>query len=88
MTALKDATLIPVSGERIELGTLIIEEDKIMAVGPSSQVEIPEGAEVVDCGGKYIMPGLIDTHIHLDLHGMPDTSHEALVEDKLRTISP
>jgi imidazolonepropionase-like amidohydrolase len=32
------------------------------------------------------MPGLIDAHIHLDMHGMPDTYHESLVEDKLRTI--
>jgi imidazolonepropionase-like amidohydrolase len=85
-TALKDATLIPVSGERVEQGTLIMEEDKIMAVGPSAQVEIPEGAEVVDCSGKYILPGLIDAHVHLDLHGMSDTSHESLVEDKLRAI--
>jgi len=85
-TALKDATLIPVSDERIEQGTLVIEEDKIAAVGHTSQVQIPERAQVLDCRGKYILPGLIDTHIHLDLHGMPDTSHEALVEDKLRTI--
>ncbi|MFO7839872.1 MAG: amidohydrolase family protein, partial [Desulfosalsimonadaceae bacterium] len=32
------------------------------------------------------IPGLIDTHIHLDMHGMADTYHESLVEDKLRAI--
>ncbi|MEF8823022.1 MAG: amidohydrolase family protein [Desulfohalobiaceae bacterium] len=84
--ALKDATLIPVSGERIERGTLVIDGDRIAAAGPSSQVEIPEEAEVIDCRGKHVLPGLVDTHIHLDLHGMSDTSHEGLVEDKLRAI--
>jgi len=85
-TVFKNATLIPVSEKRIEPGTLIVEEDKIAAVGPSSRVEIPDEAEIVDCRGKYILPGLIDAHIHLDLHGMSDTSHESLVEDKLRAI--
>jgi imidazolonepropionase-like amidohydrolase len=85
-TALKDATLIPVSGERIEQGTLIIEGDKIAAAGQSSQVEIPDRAKIIDCRGNYVLPGLIDAHVHLDLHGMPDTSHESLVEDKLRAI--
>jgi imidazolonepropionase-like amidohydrolase len=85
-TALKDATLIPVSGERIEQGTLIIEGDKIAAAGQSSQVEIPDRAKIIDCRGSYVLPGLIDAHVHLDLHGMPDTSHESLVEDKLRAI--
>lgn len=84
--ALKDATLIPVAGERIERGTLIIEGDTIAAAGPSSEVTVPQGAEVVDCAGKHILPGLIDAHVHLDLHGMSDTSHESLVEDKLRAI--
>ena len=85
-TALKDSTLILGTGECIEQGTIILRDDKIESVGQSLEVSVPEDAQVFDCSGKYILPGLIDAHIHLDMHGMSDTYHESLVEDKLRTI--
>ncbi|MEJ7598746.1 MAG: amidohydrolase family protein [Kofleriaceae bacterium] len=43
--------------------TVVIVGDKITAVGP--RVTIPKGAEVVDLGGRAIVPGLIDMHVHL-----------------------
>jgi imidazolonepropionase-like amidohydrolase len=46
--------------------TVIVTGDKITAVGPSSSVAIPAGAEVVDLTGKSLLPGLIDMHSHLD----------------------
>jgi len=85
-TALQGATLIPGTGESIENATVIIADECIQAIGPSQEVPCPEQATIIDCTGKFIMPGLIDAHIHLDMHGMPDTYHESLVEDKLRTI--
>ncbi len=42
--------------------------------------------EVYDLDGSLVMPGLIDSHIHLDMHGMADTYDENLIEDKLRSI--
>ena len=63
--AFTNATIYPVSSPKIEKGTLLIEGEKIIAVGPSDQVEIPAGAEVIDASGKTIIPGLICTHSHI-----------------------
>ncbi len=48
--------------EVIEDGTVIIERNRIRAVGPRSQVQVPAGAFVVDAKGKTVIPGLIDIH--------------------------
>jgi imidazolonepropionase-like amidohydrolase len=46
--------------------TLVLEGDKIKAVGtPEQPVPIPPGARVLDVRGKYLLPGLIDAHVHL-----------------------
>jgi imidazolonepropionase-like amidohydrolase len=44
--------------------TVLVEEGRIAAVGPSADVELPEGAEVVDGTGRYLIPGLWDMHVH------------------------
>src|SRR5918993_1418288 len=49
----------------IENGTIIIEGNRITAVGPSSSVSVPSGARRIDVKGKTIMPGLIDVHAHV-----------------------
>lgn len=49
--------------------SVVFEQGKITAVGARNDVEIPSNAIILDAGGKTIMPGLIDTHIHLDLIG-------------------
>lgn len=49
--------------------TVVFEGGVIVAVGHRDAVEIPSDSVVIDVGGKTIMPGLIDAHIHLDLIG-------------------
>ena len=49
----------------IENGTVVIDGNRITAVGPSSSVRVPSGARRVDVAGKTIIPGLIDAHAHL-----------------------
>ena len=44
---------------------VVIEGDRIVAVGPRAQVAIPAGATIVDVSGKYLLPGLWDMHAHL-----------------------
>jgi imidazolonepropionase-like amidohydrolase len=51
---------------------VIIENDKIVEVAPAAHVQIPENAKVIDAGGKWLMPGLIDTHIHITGSGDPN----------------
>lgn len=60
------ATVIDVErGTRLRDYTVIIEGGRIATVGPSSQVRVPDGYGVVNARGKFIIPGLIDTHVHL-----------------------
>jgi imidazolonepropionase-like amidohydrolase/Tol biopolymer transport system component len=49
----------------IENGTIVVEANRITAVGPSSSVQVPAGARRIDVKGKTIMPGIIDVHAHL-----------------------
>jgi imidazolonepropionase-like amidohydrolase len=49
----------------IENGTLVIQDGRVTAVGPSARVKPPGGAEVVNATGKTIVPGLINGHGHV-----------------------
>ena len=53
-------------------GAVVVRGDRIAWVGPESDLEVPAGARVLDVGGKTILPGLIDLHVHLDLLGHGD----------------
>ena len=64
--AFKNARIITMDGEKvIEDGSIVIKENKIVAVGKSSEVNIPSSAKVYDAAGKTIMPGIVDVHAHL-----------------------
>ena len=52
--------------------TILIEGNRIVKVGPSSEVTIPPDAEVIDTSGRVMMPGLIDVHVHLQILGHGD----------------
>lgn len=57
--------IIPISGEPIEKGVLVIRGGKILAVGAQGEVNIPSKAKEFDVSGKVIMPGLVDSHSHI-----------------------
>jgi imidazolonepropionase-like amidohydrolase/Tol biopolymer transport system component len=63
--ALVGARLVTMRGDEvIEDGVVVVEGDRIAAVGPRGEVEIPAGAAVIDASGKTVIPGLIDVHWH------------------------
>ncbi|HVS13968.1 MAG TPA: amidohydrolase family protein [Thermoanaerobaculia bacterium] len=65
--ALVGGTVITMAGEDggvVEGGTVVVEGDRIVAVGPREEVPVPAGAHRVDISGKVVMPGLIDVHYH------------------------
>ena len=68
------AQIIPVEGDVIQSGTLIVAGNRIQAVGDSKRTRVPDGAQVVDVQGKVIMPGLICTHSHVGGIGGADNS--------------
>ncbi|HEX6911965.1 MAG TPA: amidohydrolase family protein [Longimicrobium sp.] len=47
--------------------TVVVVGNRIQAVGPDGSVAIPAGAQVIDAGGKALLPGLFDMHVHLGL---------------------
>ncbi|HEX9030288.1 MAG TPA: amidohydrolase [Streptosporangiaceae bacterium] len=55
--------VVPISGEEIHGGTVLIEKGKITAVGDS--VAVPADAQVVDAAGSWVLPGFIDAHAHV-----------------------
>ena len=57
--------IIPIIGAPIEDGVLVVQNGKIVAVGPRASVREPANAVVHELNGKTIMPGLVDTHSHI-----------------------
>lgn len=55
--------------EPIHHSVVIFENGRITAVGNRDNTPIPEQAVIIDAGGRTVMPGLIDAHIHIDLIG-------------------
>ena len=51
---------------------VIVEGNRIVAVGPASEVKIPAGATVIDTSGRTMLPGLIEAHAHLNILGHGD----------------
>jgi len=79
-TALVGATVIDGNGgSAIGDATIVITGSRITAVGPRSRVSIPSDANQVDVRGRWILPGLIDTNVHLSLYGGQNDRYESLV---------
>ncbi|MCA1622355.1 MAG: amidohydrolase family protein [Acidobacteria bacterium] len=64
-TAFIGARIIPVSGQPIEDGILIVQNGKITAVGDARTVRLSSNVQRIDIKGKVIMPGLVDSHSHI-----------------------
>ncbi|MFQ4148240.1 amidohydrolase [Arthrobacter sp. LAPM80] len=62
--AITNAHVVPVEGEPFD-GTVLVEGGKILALGAS--VQAPEGADVLDAKGQWLLPGFIDAHVHLGM---------------------
>ena len=66
--AIVNGYVVPVSHEPIENGVVLVRDGVIEAVGTADQVTVPDGVEVVDAGGKWVLPGFIESHGHVGIH--------------------
>jgi imidazolonepropionase-like amidohydrolase len=64
--AIVGGRVLPISGEPIQNGTVLVIDGRISAVGAG--VSVPDGVRVVDAGGKWVLPGFIEAHGHVGVH--------------------
>lgn len=63
--AITNARIVPITSPPFT-GTLLATDGVITAVGP--ELSIPEGVQTIDAHGAWLLPGLIDAHVHLGMH--------------------
>jgi imidazolonepropionase-like amidohydrolase len=74
--ALVGGTLIDgFGGPPILNSVVVVEGDRITAVGTQGEVNVPEGAEIVSTEGMSVLPGLWDMHVHLMINGHSDYAY-------------
>ncbi len=72
--AFEHVNVLPMTDEEVRTDwTVLVEGDRIVAVGPAAEVEVPETAERIDGTGKYLIPGLAEMHGHVP---SPDENRE------------
>jgi amidohydrolase family protein len=65
--AIVNVNVVPMNRDTVMAGqTVLIRDGIIRQIGSSRQVRIPAGTTRIEAGGKYLMPGLADMHVHLD----------------------
>jgi hypothetical protein len=63
---LKNARILTMKGEEIiEKGDVLVINNRIKAIGNSGSLQVPGGTHEIDCSGKVILPGFVDTHSHM-----------------------
>ena len=64
--AITGGRIVPVTADPVENGTVLIEDGKITAVGAG--LAVPDGAQVIDAVGQWVLPGFIEVHGHVGVH--------------------
>ena len=68
-TLIRNATILTATGPAIERGSILLRNGKVAAVGQT--ITAPADALVIDASGKWVTPGVIDTHSHLGVYAAP-----------------
>jgi imidazolonepropionase-like amidohydrolase len=67
-TAFTGGYVVPVDGDPIEGGTVLVEDGLIVAVGQAADVDVPDDAEIVDASGTWVLPGFVESHGHVGVY--------------------
>jgi len=68
--AFLDVTVVPMDRERLlPHQTVVVDRGRITAIGRAGKTRVPKGAQTFDGRGKFVMPGLADMHVHLNIQG-------------------
>lgn len=83
VAAFTNVNVIPVDKERVlQNQTVLIKNGMIAEIG--DKVKIPKNAQIIDGKGKYLIPGLVDMHVHLFSDG--DEYPDSIAEDELKVM--
>ena len=78
--AITHVTLIDATGAAPKQDmTVFIDDEKIATIGPSRSLSIPRETRTIDAHGKFLIPGLVDMHVHLTGAGEPTGSREFIL---------
>ena len=83
---IRNVNLMTAAGPMIRNGMIAIVDGKIVAVGQT--VTVPTGATVIDGAGKYVTPGIIDTHSHLGVYPAPGTQGNSDGNEATNPVTP
>ena len=86
VTAYTNARLLAGGAPAMEKATMVVAGGKVVAIGPSADVAVPEGAAVIDCAGKTITPGLIDASFVAGVSGNDANEQSDEVTPHLRIL--
>ena len=78
------ARLIPIEGDPIEHGVLLVRDGKILKIGSRDNLEVPGDALVHEAAGKVILPGLVCTHSHIG--GPSGGDRSAPIQPEVRVL--
>ncbi|MEX0691427.1 MAG: amidohydrolase family protein, partial [Gemmatimonadales bacterium] len=67
LVAITNATILTAANGTIANGTIVIRDGRIAALG--ANVPVPNGATVIDATGRFVIPGIIDSHSHMAIEG-------------------
>jgi imidazolonepropionase-like amidohydrolase len=83
MLALTQATLIDGRGGSALPGAIVLVDGAVIAAaGPTGSIQVPEGSDVMPLDGLFLLPGLIDAHVHLGRRDL-DLAHRVFVPEAL-----
>jgi imidazolonepropionase-like amidohydrolase len=81
VTAITGATLIDGNGgNAVGDSVVLVSGGRITAAGPRASTPVPAGATIIDSAGKFVLPGLVDTNVHLSLYGGTGERYETLAK--------
>ncbi len=66
VVAITGGYVVPIEGEPIQGGTVLMVDGKVKAVG--AKVKVPKGARTVDATGSWVLPGFVEAHAHMGVH--------------------
>jgi len=81
---IKNGTILTVTKGTIPKGDILIIKGIIKQIG--GNVKAPKGAKIIDASGKYVIPGIIDSHTHIALTGTNESAEAITAEVKMRDV--